>query len=250
MRHIGVVFPSVSKLYNALLGTRISHKNTLIMVKTMRALKYFPTVEDPNTRRSLFERILLGTDVVKNVNKNIASHAVLFEALAVVMHHDAEREMMTQCVSLLGKFISFREPNIQYLGLENKTRMLMVTDGQDMIKKNIEPGLLLLRRFLTSVEELLQYLKAAEFAMREELSHKAAILAEKFAPDLSCLLQTMKGVLILSEFAGAAQSLGAGAILVNPWNVTEVAASICYALDMPADEREKRHQVNFKHVRF
>ncbi|CAI9087885.1 OLC1v1022074C1 [Oldenlandia corymbosa var. corymbosa] len=57
-----------------------------------------------------------------------------------------------------------------------------------------------------------------------------------------------KGVLILSEFAGAAQSLGAGAILVNPWNVTEVAASIGYALTMPADEREKRHQHNFMHV--
>ncbi|KAK8681011.1 hypothetical protein V6N13_053418 [Hibiscus sabdariffa] len=57
-----------------------------------------------------------------------------------------------------------------------------------------------------------------------------------------------KGVLILSEFAGAAQSLGAGAILINPWNVTEVASSISYALDMPADEREKRHYHNFKHV--
>ena len=36
---------------------------------------------NPNTRRSLFEvlqRILMGTDVVKNVNKNNASHAVLF----------------------------------------------------------------------------------------------------------------------------------------------------------------------------
>jgi AP-2 complex subunit alpha len=35
------------------------------------------------------------------------------------------------------------------------------------------------------VEELLQYLNTAEFAMREELALKAAILAEKFAPDLS-----------------------------------------------------------------
>ncbi|KAF3794514.1 Alphaalpha-trehalose-phosphate synthase UDP-forming 1 [Nymphaea thermarum] len=57
-----------------------------------------------------------------------------------------------------------------------------------------------------------------------------------------------KGVLILSEFAGAAQSLGAGALLVNPWNITEVAASIGQALDMPADEREKRHKHNFQHV--
>ncbi|KAK7850306.1 Alpha,alpha-trehalose-phosphate synthase [UDP-forming] 1 [Quercus suber] len=59
---------------------------------------------------------------------------------------------------------------------------------------------------------------------------------------------TKKGVLILSEFAGAAQSLGAGAILVNPWNITEVAASIAQALNMPADEREKRHKHNFAHV--
>ncbi|GER45114.1 trehalose-6-phosphate synthase [Striga asiatica] len=57
-----------------------------------------------------------------------------------------------------------------------------------------------------------------------------------------------RGVLILSEFAGAAQSLGAGAILVNPWNITEVAAAIGQALNMPAEEREKRHRHNFEHV--
>ncbi|KAH6837279.1 trehalose-6-phosphate synthase [Perilla frutescens var. hirtella] len=57
-----------------------------------------------------------------------------------------------------------------------------------------------------------------------------------------------KGVLVLSEFAGAAQSLGAGAILVNPWNITEVAAAIDQALKMPPEEREKRHRHNFEHV--
>nr|CAB3464708.1 unnamed protein product [Digitaria exilis] len=57
-----------------------------------------------------------------------------------------------------------------------------------------------------------------------------------------------KGVLILSEFAGAAQSLGAGAILVNPWNITEVADSIRHALTMSSDEREKRHRHNYAHV--
>ncbi|XP_011088827.1 AP-2 complex subunit alpha-1 [Sesamum indicum] len=180
-----------------------------LQVKTMRALQYFPTVEDPNTRRSLFEvlqRILMGTDVVKNVNKNNASHAVLFEALALVMHLDAEKEMMSQCVALLGKFIAVREPNIRYLGLENMTRMLMVTDVQDIIKRHQaqiitslkDPDISIRRRALDLlygmcdvsnakdiVEELLQYLSSADFAMREELSLKAAILAEKFAPDLS-----------------------------------------------------------------
>ncbi|KZV44015.1 trehalose-phosphate synthase 1 [Dorcoceras hygrometricum] len=57
-----------------------------------------------------------------------------------------------------------------------------------------------------------------------------------------------RGVLILSEFAGAAQSLGAGAILVNPWNISEVSAAIGQALNMSAEEREKRHRYNFAHV--
>ncbi|CAD6201602.1 unnamed protein product [Miscanthus lutarioriparius] len=179
-----------------------------LQVKTMRALQYFPTIEDPNARRALFEvlqRILMGTDVVKNVNKNNASHAVLFEALALVMHLDAEKEMMSQCVALLGKFIAVREPNIRYLGLENMTRMLLVTDVQDIIKRHQaqiitslkDPDISIRRRALDLlygmcdvtnakeiVEELLQYLNTAEFAMREELSLKAAILAEKFAPEL------------------------------------------------------------------
>lgn len=45
------------------------------------------------------------------------------------------------------------------------------------------------------------------------------------------------GVLILSEFAGAAQSLGAGAILVNPWNITDMAAAIEDALTMSDQAR-------------
>ncbi|CAH8318983.1 unnamed protein product [Eruca vesicaria subsp. sativa] len=61
--------------------------------------------------------------------------------------------------------------------------------------------------------------------------------------------EAKKGVLILSEFAGAAQSLGAGAILVNPWNITEVATSIGQALNMSPEEREKRHRHNFHHVK-
>eukprot|EP00252_Welwitschia_mirabilis_P025764 TRINITY_DN8191_c0_g1_i1.p1 TRINITY_DN8191_c0_g1~~TRINITY_DN8191_c0_g1_i1.p1 ORF type:complete len:1019 (-),score=209.30 TRINITY_DN8191_c0_g1_i1:385-3441(-) len=180
-----------------------------LQVKTMRALQYFPTIEDPNTRRALFEvlqRILMGTDVVKNVNKNNASHAVLFEALALVMHLDAEKDMMSQCVALLGKFIAVREPNIRYLGLENMSRMLLVTDVHDSIKRHQaqiitslkDPDISIRRRALDLlygmcdvtnakdiVEEILQYLTTADFAIREELALKAAILAEKFAPDLS-----------------------------------------------------------------
>jgi trehalose 6-phosphate synthase/phosphatase len=57
-----------------------------------------------------------------------------------------------------------------------------------------------------------------------------------------------KGVLVLSEFSGAAQSLGAGAILVNPWNIREMYMAIEDALNMPETESKERHKHNFSHV--
>ena len=48
------------------------------------------------------------------------------------------------------------------------------------------------------------------------------------------------GVLLLSEFAGSAQSLG-GAIRVNPWNTEELATAIETALNLSPVERELRH---------
>jgi trehalose 6-phosphate synthase/phosphatase len=48
------------------------------------------------------------------------------------------------------------------------------------------------------------------------------------------------GVLVLSEFAGAAAQLQHGAILVNPWDASGTAAAIAKALRMPAEERRTR----------
>jgi trehalose 6-phosphate synthase/phosphatase len=49
------------------------------------------------------------------------------------------------------------------------------------------------------------------------------------------------GVLVLSEFAGAAAELG-GAMLANPYDVDAVAESLWRALSMPAEERRARMQ--------
>ena len=53
-------------------------------------------------------------------------------------------------------------------------------------------------------------------------------------------------MLILSEFAGAAQSLGAGALQVNPWNISEVADAIHKALTMDEKERKERTDYCFQ----
>ena len=48
------------------------------------------------------------------------------------------------------------------------------------------------------------------------------------------------GVLILSEFAGAAAELQSGAILVNPFDIEGVAEAIHAAATMPAEEQRER----------
>jgi trehalose 6-phosphate synthase len=48
------------------------------------------------------------------------------------------------------------------------------------------------------------------------------------------------GVLVLSRFAGAAEQL-TEALIVNPYNVDEIAAALRTALSMPATERRERH---------
>jgi trehalose 6-phosphate synthase len=49
------------------------------------------------------------------------------------------------------------------------------------------------------------------------------------------------GVMILSEFAGAAQSLN-GSLIVNPWNTEELAGAIWEAVTMGEEQRE----INFR----
>lgn len=46
-------------------------------------------------------------------------------------------------MSLLGKFISVREPNIKYLGLENMVRLAEVPAVADTINRQAAPALLL-----------------------------------------------------------------------------------------------------------
>jgi len=50
------------------------------------------------------------------------------------------------------------------------------------------------------------------------------------------------GVLILSQFAGAAEQMEE-ALMVNPHNTEEVSAAMLTALSMPVDERRRRHGV-------
>lgn len=74
----------------------------------------------------------------QNVNKSNAQHSIIFEAVALALAVDADTEILAQAVSLLGKFITVREPNIKYLGLENMVRLAEVPAVNDVISRSAD----------------------------------------------------------------------------------------------------------------
>ncbi len=49
-----------------------------------------------------------------------------------------------------------------------------------------------------------------------------------------------RGVLILSQFAGASRDFKGGALILNPYSAEETAETLCKALTMPASEQRRR----------
>ncbi|RYP70936.1 hypothetical protein DL769_004807 [Monosporascus sp. CRB-8-3] len=156
-------------------------------------------------RDSLQKILNLAMETNKNVQQNNAQNAVLFEAINLIIHLDTEHDLMKQISSRLGRFITSRETNVRYLGLEAMTHLAARAENIDPIKQHQDvilgslkdrdisvrrKGLDLLYSMCDStnsgpiVAELLHYLQNADFAIREEMALKIAILTEKYATDI------------------------------------------------------------------
>ncbi len=88
--------------------------------------------------------------------------------------------------------------------------------------------------------ELLAYYRACEIALITPLKDGMNLVAKEFC----AATPVNNSVLILSEFAGAASQLQKGALLVNPYNVEEVAETIQRAIAMgPGERRARMHKL-------
>ncbi len=92
-------------------------------------------------------------------------------------------------------------------------------------------------------QSLLAYYKAADVSLITPLRDGMNLIAKEYAAS-----KEDDGVLILSEFAGAAEELNE-AILVNPFNVQETAGAIKTAIEMPNEEKKQRFQSMKKKVK-
>mmetsp|Transcript_29697 Transcript_29697/g.69658 ORF Transcript_29697/g.69658 Transcript_29697/m.69658 type:complete len:992 (-) Transcript_29697:255-3230(-) len=170
---------------------------------------------------SVVSKILTETDVSDSINKSNADHAILFEAvnLIVCWGPAGPVQLRDGAMKLLGKFISVREPNIRYLGLMTMARLAQIEGSAEGVKKHQATVLVSLkdadisvrRRALDLlfvmcdtdnaeriVDELVAHLALADAAIREEMVLKIAILAEKYATDLRWYVDTILKLISIS----------------------------------------------------
>lgn len=139
-------------------------------------------------------------------NRSNAEHAVLFEAMNLMIHMENRCDLDTtvNAAGLLGAFISSSDPNIRYLGLETMARLATNERAHEhleryknlILEKMHETDISIRRQALNLlyavcrpenwqpiVDELLEILGVSDELLQEELVLKIAILAEKNAPN-------------------------------------------------------------------
>ncbi|CAM9336963.1 unnamed protein product [Chrysoparadoxa australica] len=187
-----------------------------LQVRLIKFLQLYPPPSDEaqNTKLTdVLTKVLDKTEVSESVNKSNADHSVLFETinLIILQGEASEASLRAQAMTLLGRFIGVKEPNIRYLGLETMARLVRlegnatIKQHKDIVIMSLKDADISMRRraldllFVMSdtdnardiVEELMLHLSTSDAAIREEMVLKIAILAEKFTTDLNWYVDKM-----------------------------------------------------------
>lgn len=188
-----------------------------LLVKMLKLLQYYPAPDASNEettvemlRQTVLETIEKCSQPAQSSQQSNAQHAVLFEAINLCIHLDMAPD--AKLLAILGDFISSKETNLRYLAL---TALARLAARYEVSSQMSESGTLPVKKFLitvlnnlkdkdisirrksldvlycvcdstnvkTIVAELLKYLVTADFAIREEMVIKIAVLVEKYATE-------------------------------------------------------------------
>lgn len=179
-------------------------------------------------RGELMENILLlgvdRMDYTKGIPERLQAFRLLLERFPEVRRQ----------ISLVQIVVPSRSDIPEYKGLREEVELLVSQiNGQFT-----QPGWVPIHYMYRNMprHELLAYYRAADVALITPLKDGMNLVAKEF-----CAAQIdERGVLVLSEFAGASPELRHGAILVNPNDFVGVANAIREAVHMPAEEKLSR----------
>uniref|UniRef100_A0A8C2S097 AP-2 complex subunit alpha n=1 Tax=Capra hircus TaxID=9925 RepID=A0A8C2S097_CAPHI len=199
-----------------------------LSVKLLRLLQCYPPPEDAAVKGRLVECLETVLNKAqeppksKKVQHSNAKNAILFETISLIIHYDSEPNLLVRACNQLGQFLQHRETNLRYLALESIMCTLASSEfSHEAVKTHIDTVINALKterdvsvrqraadllyamcdrsNAKQIVSEMLRYLETADYAIREEIVLKVAILAEKYAVDYSWYVDT---ILNLIRIAG------------------------------------------------
>ncbi|EEC03414.1 AP-2 complex subunit alpha-1, putative [Ixodes scapularis] len=184
-------------------------------------------------------------------------------AISLILHMDRlgalpEPHLLLRACGQLGQFLQHRETNLRYMALEGLCLLATSDSSHEAVKKHQDTVVAALKmerdvsvrqkavdllyamcdrtNAQLIVAEMLAYLETADYAIREEMVLKVAILAEKYASDYAWYVDV---VLTLIRVAGDHVSeevwYRVVQIVANREDVQGYAAKVCFqALQAPA----------------
>uniref|UniRef100_A0A2K5XA54 AP-2 complex subunit alpha n=1 Tax=Mandrillus leucophaeus TaxID=9568 RepID=A0A2K5XA54_MANLE len=198
-----------------------------LSVKLLRLLQCYPPPEDAAVKGRLVECLETVLNKAqeppksKKVQHSNAKNAILFETISLIIHYDSEPNLLVRACNQLGQFLQHRETNLRYLALESMCTLASSEFSHEAVKTHIDTVINALKterdvsvrqraadllyamcdrsNAKQIVSEMLRYLETADYAIREEIVLKVAILAEKYAVDYSWYVDT---ILNLIRIAG------------------------------------------------
>lgn len=172
------------------------------------------------------KQMVLGVDRL-DYTKGITERVKAFAALL------QEHPEMRRRVSLIQVAVPSRENIPWYQHLKSEIEQLVTGVNGEYGEPGWVPINYLYRPI--SRTEMLSLYRAADVALVTPLKDGMNLIAKEY-----CATRVDgDGVLVLSEFAGAAMELHSGAILVNPYDHRGVADALHRALNMPAPEQRR-----------
>lgn len=188
--------------------------------------------EDVNGLRAALgdRRLVLGVDRL-DYSKGVPERLLAFECL-LERCPEWRRQIVFVQIS-----VPSRAEIPEYAELRAKVESLVGRINGRFGEADWVPVRYLYRSF--SHQVLAQLYRLADVALVTPLRDGMNLVAKEFVVSQD---PTRPGVLVLSQFAGAAEQLSA-ALLTNPYHPNGLAADLDIALRMPAEERIARHRV-------
>ena len=184
--------------------------------------------ESNQLRRELNNNfIVLGfdrMDYTKGIPERLKAFRILLRRYPELRHR----------VTLLQVVVPSREDIREYKDLRREVELLVSQINGEFTEAGWVPIHYIHRNLAR--KHLLSYYRAADIALITSLKDGMNLVAKEF-----CAAQIdEQGVVVISEFAGAAAELCHGALVVNPNDLAAIAEAIYRACVMPVEEKRSR----------